>query len=107
TLSQQLQGVSYASGDLSLVGRVRQYGVTASVGHRLTPTATLTLTAGDQKTSDSGPLAGNDLRTFTAAVSETLTQGVTGMLLVRHSRFASRSNPYTESAIVGSIGMTF
>ena len=106
-MSQQLQGLTYAAGDLSLAARIQQTTATAAFVHRLTPTASFTLTVSDQKTSDFGALAGNELRLVSAGLSDTLTRLITGTLTLRHARFTSPSQPYTESAIIGSLGMTF
>ena len=83
------------------------WAATAAFVHRLTPTASFTLTVSDQKTSDVGVLAGNELRLVSAGLSDTLTRLITGTLTLRHARFTSPSQPYTESAIIGSLGMTF
>lgn len=107
SVSQQLQGLTYAAGDLSLAARIQQTTATAAFVHRLTPTASFTLTVSDQKTSDFGALAGNELRLVSAGLSDTLTRLITGTLTLRHARFTSPSQPYTESAIIGSLGMTF
>lgn len=107
SVSQQLQGLSYAAGDLSLAARIQQTTASAALVHRLTPTASFTLTISDQKTADAGALAGNELRLVTAAVSDALTRLLSGTLTLRHARFTSPTQPYTESAIIGSLGMTF
>ena len=86
---------------------VRQQGLSLSLSHRLTPGASIVVSVSQQKTKDSGSLAGNDLKTITATWSAKLGPYSNVTLGVRHADADSDLNPYQESAVIGSIRMQF
>ncbi len=100
-------GSDLASGDLADVGRIRQRGLTISLSHRLTPSSSLVFSSSLQDTAGVGTRSGNQLRSITATWSARLGQSSSVSLGVRHSDFDSDSNPYQESAVIGSVRMQF
>lgn len=96
-----------AGGDLASGNPVHQRGLSVSFTHRLTSDASLALSASQQKTASSGNRSGNDLRTITATWSARLGPYSNVSLGVRHAVADSDSNPYQESAVIGSIRMQF
>jgi uncharacterized protein (PEP-CTERM system associated) len=105
--NERIEGVTYATGDLSQVDKVRQLGFTLGVSHRLTPTSSVALTASRQRTLDAAPLPGTDQRLLTASWSATLGSNLTGTITLRHTEFDSVTSPYNESALIGSVAMRF
>lgn len=93
--------------DLADGRRVRQQGYSLSVAHRLTPHASLVIAASQQRTLDAGDRAGNDLQTITATWTARLGRQTSTSLGLRHTRSDSETNPYHESALIGSIRMQF
>lgn len=96
-----------AGGDLANGNTVRQRGLSVSLSHRLTPEASLAVTASQQKTAGSGTLPGNGLRTLVITWSARLGPYSNVSLGVRHAVADSDINPYQESAVIGSIRMQF
>jgi hypothetical protein len=105
--SRRIAGVSYAVGDLSLTDRVRETGWSVGLSHRLSPLSTLSLRTSQQKTLDSGPLVGNELRESSISYSATLGVRTTGIVELRHTEFESPTSPYNETALVGSVSFRF
>jgi hypothetical protein len=105
--SRRIAGVSYAVGDLSQTDRVRETGWSVGLSHRLTPLSSLSLRTSQQKTLDSGPLIGNELRESAVVYSATLGARTTGVVELRHTEFDSPTNPYNETALVGSVSFRF
>lgn len=91
----------------SSLSGVRQQGWTLSLSHRLTPEASLVVTLSDQHTSGNGSLPGNQLKSLLATWSSRLGPYTNVSLGLRHSQFDSETNPYTESAVLGSVRMQF
>ncbi|MBK1686121.1 TIGR03016 family PEP-CTERM system-associated outer membrane protein [Rubrivivax gelatinosus] len=105
--TERLGDQQYDAGDLAIVPRVRQYGLTAGLGHRLTPKASMSLTATLLKTLDEDTQPGTELRRLELSVSNELGARTQGTLAVRRVWFDSETNPYRESAIVGSLNYRF
>jgi uncharacterized protein (PEP-CTERM system associated) len=99
--------ISDPDDDLADGRRVRQQGYSLSVAHRLTPHASLVIAASQQRTLDAGDRAGNDLQTITATWTARLGRQTSTSLGLRHTRSDSETNPYHESALIGSIRMQF
>jgi uncharacterized protein (PEP-CTERM system associated) len=95
------------AGDLSNGAPVRQQGASLGVSHQLTPSASLTLTGVQQTTLDSGAQLGNRQRSVNLAWSLTPGPHTSLTLSARHTRFTSATNPYTESAAIGSLSLRF
>jgi hypothetical protein len=105
--SRRIAGVSYAVGDLSTTDRVRETGWSVGVSHRLTPLSSLALRTSMQKTLDSGPQIGNELRESAVVYTATLGVRTSGLVELRHTEFDSPTNPYNETALVGSVSFRF
>jgi hypothetical protein len=105
--NRRIAGVSYAVGDLSTTDRVRETGWSVGLSHRLTPISTLALRTSLQRTLDSGPLLGNELRESAIVYSATLGVRTTGNIELRHTEFDSPNNPYNETALTGSLSFRF
>jgi hypothetical protein len=105
--SRRIAGVSYAVGDLSETDRVRETGWSVGLSHRLTPLSSFSLRTSRQKTLDSGPLVGNELRESSIFHSATVGVRTTGVVELRHTEFDSPTNPYKETALIGSLSFRF
>jgi len=105
--TSRLDGVVYGEGDLSQVDQVRQLGYSVAVSYRLTPVSSLAFVGARQKTLDAGSQPGNDQRSATLSWSSSLGPRMTTSLALRHTLFESDSNPYNESAIIGSLSLRF
>lgn len=84
-----------------------QTALSIAWSHRLTPDATLAIAASQQNTRGNGIQAANDLRSVTVTWSSALGRYSNVSLGLRHTQFDSETNPYTESAVLGSIRMQF
>lgn len=94
------------SGDIFEQNRdIRQRGLSVVLAHRLTPLSTLTL--GINQRRNIGDLETTRLLSTSLQWSTSLGPRTKLSLLGRHSSFKSSSQPYTESALVGTLGMTF
>lgn len=101
--SQALDRVSNAGNN----SNVKQMGFTSTLSHRLTATASASLTAADLRTLSNGVQDATELRTLVLGVSEQLTRMITGALSLRYSDFDSTASPYRESAITASVAVRF
>ncbi|MEO6664263.1 MAG: TIGR03016 family PEP-CTERM system-associated outer membrane protein, partial [Rubrivivax sp.] len=88
-------------------GSVTQHGFTATLSHRLTPTASASISASQSRTASSGSQSGNDLRSVNLTLSEQLSRRVSGNLSARYSDFDSPTQPYREAALQASINVRF
>lgn len=94
-------------GDLANTNRVRQQGLSVSLTHRLTPESSFVVTASQQRTPSSGNFGGSDLQSVVATWSTRLGPHASASLGLRHNRFDSDTNPYNESALIGSVRLQF
>ena len=85
-----------AGGDLANGNTVHQRGLSVSLSYRLTPEASLAVTASQQDTVASGNQPGNGLRTISATWSSRLGPYTNVSLGVRHAVADSDINPYTR-----------
>ncbi len=100
-------GNGLAVGDLAQMDRIRQQGGTLSWSHRLAPETSFILTAGLQHTDARGSEPSNELRSLVASWSERLGPRSSLTVSVRHSDFESVTNPYRESALIGTFNLQF
>ncbi|NML14397.1 TIGR03016 family PEP-CTERM system-associated outer membrane protein [Azohydromonas caseinilytica] len=99
-----LPGVSV--GDILSNETIDQQGYSMTLAHRLTPLSTLTL--GYTQRRAAGSVNGSTtLRSGTAQWSTKLGPRTTLLLLGRHARSKGGLEPYTESALIGTFGLTF
>ncbi len=89
------------------IGGIKQHGFTATLSHRLTPTASASASASLLRTGSSGAQEGNDLRSLSLSVSEQLTRMISASLSARYSDFNSATQPYRESALTASFNVRF
>lgn len=100
-------GERAAAGGTDQPGRVKQHGLTLAWSHRLSPESSLVVTASSQRSQGEARQPGNDLRSITTSWTSRLGPYTSLSLGVRHVDFDSESNPYTESALFGSLRMRF
>ncbi len=93
---------------ISNLSRVEQQGYSLSFAHRLTPLTALNLVGSRQRT-ESGEFAvvTTTMTTYRAGITTRFGSKTVGSLYARYSQFDSPTNPYDESAIVGSISFLF
>lgn len=84
-----------------------QTGLALGLSHRLDPVSSLSLTASQQHTKARGTFGGSDLQSLVLTWSTRLGPQTSGSLSLRHSRFDNDTNPYNESAVIGSLRMQF
>lgn len=109
--SRRVDEVASVDDDLSSADAVRQLGLTMAVSHRLTPTMALTLSASRLKTLDAenanDVLPGNEQRTVNLIWTNILGRRTTASLTLRHAVADGETNPYVESALIGSVSFRF
>jgi uncharacterized protein (PEP-CTERM system associated) len=93
-------------GDLTN-GAVRQQGLSVTMSYRLTSDTSFVVSLSEQRTPGVGVQAGNETRTVVASWATPVGRRSNLSLSVRHTRFDSDTNPYHESAIIGSYRMQF
>ncbi|MDE2276760.1 MAG: TIGR03016 family PEP-CTERM system-associated outer membrane protein [Burkholderiales bacterium] len=106
TATQPL-GAGSAGGDLATVTLLRQQGASLGLSQRLTATSTLTATYLLQRTLDAGAQPGNRQRLALLGWTEALGPRTNAGLTLRHTVFDSATNPYQESAVIGTFSMRF
>ena len=108
-----LQAYSSESSQLDLLtsvpgnGLVRQYGVTAGVSYRLTPTASASLNGSLLRTLATATQDGNELKSLGLSLSEQLGKRTSAALSARYSVFNGPVNPYRESSLSGNLSLRF
>ncbi|MBG6080374.1 TIGR03016 family PEP-CTERM system-associated outer membrane protein [Rubrivivax gelatinosus] len=107
TESSRLGEQQYVGGDLAIVPRVRQLGLTFSAAHQLSRRASLGLSASVLKTLEEQTQPGTDQRRLELSWSNELGARTNGTLAVRRVWFDSDFSPYQETAIVGSLNYRF
>jgi uncharacterized protein (PEP-CTERM system associated) len=100
-------GAGGAQGDLANANAVRQQGLSVGFSHRLTPESSLVVTASLQRTPAAGTFGGSDQQSVVATWSTRLGRTASGSLGLRHTRYDNDSNPYNESAVIGSLRLQF
>ncbi len=101
--SQVLDSQLLAPGD----GRVRQRGYTGSVGYKLNPLDSISLTGSRQRTLGNEIRLGNDLKSLSLGWTGQLGRRTSATLSARHTVFNSNTNPYQESSLSGSVSLRF
>lgn len=84
---------------------IRQRGFSMLLTHRLTPLSRVTLDFTQRR--NIGDTDSTRLRSTTAQFSTSLGPRTSFSLSARHADFKSSTQPYTESALTGSVSMTF
>ena len=86
---------------------VRQRSYTSSVGYRLTPTATLSLTGSRLMTLGTEARQGTDLKSLSMGYSDQLSRLVGMTLNIRYSVFNSPTDPYREISATAAVSLRF
>jgi uncharacterized protein (PEP-CTERM system associated) len=105
--SSRLDTLSTAVDDLSNGSVVRQSGFSVNYSHRLTPNSSMSVLASTSQSSDSLGLQDNSNRTLNLTFSTKLGLKTTAGVSARHVVFESNTNPYSESAITGTVNVQF
>ena len=105
--STERVGVSSSGVDDTSNGRVRQQGFIFSLTHRFTADSSIVVTASSQRSLAAGAQPANNLRSVLATWTAQLGRYTSMSLGVRHQTFDSDTNPYQESAVIGSVRMRF
>lgn len=105
--SSRLDTVSSAVDSLSNSAVIRQSGLSLSYAHRLTPDSSVNVLALLQQSSDSLGLLDSNSRSVNLSFSTKLSAKSTAVVSGRRVIFESNANPYTESAITGTLNVQF
>lgn len=92
-------------GALDSSSEIRQHGFGLTLSHRLTPVSAVTLGYTQRQTSST--LVQTTLRSLTAQWSTQLNSQAKFSLLGRHARFSGSTESYTESALIGTLGIIY
>lgn len=104
--TERLDNVVAVSDALALNGSIRQHGYSLTLSHRLTPLSDLSLSLTQTRSTGRNSIT-TELRSATAQWSTRLGPRSTFSLLGRRSLFTSSTQPYDESALIGTFGTTF
>ncbi len=88
-------------------GPVRLLGGTGTLSHRLTPTASISLTGSRQKTLGTRTRRGNDLKSLALSWSGQLSRHASTSLGARYTVFNSDIDAYRETSVTASISLQF
>lgn len=103
-----LFGTQTAPGDpLAQANSIGQRGYTITFSHRLTPSSSFSVTGSQQRADSVGTTPGTDLKSIVSTWSESLGRRSSVSVSVRYSTFDSATNPYHESALIGSFSHRF
>ena len=106
TSTEQLRRATDTGDDLAQNGSVRQRGLTTSVSHRLTPNVAANGSLSWQR-SEGEANRGSNLRSLSAGLSGQLGPRLQGQITARYTRSTGSFSPYTERAVVASLGYQF
>lgn len=107
SLSSRLDTARASSDDFASSDHVRQMGLSINYAHRLTPHTSFNLMVSKQDSSGSGGLQDTSLRSLLFNLSTRLGRQTSAALGFRRVVFESRTAPYDESAITGTLSMQF
>ncbi len=96
-----------AADDLSKSDRIRTSSLGLNLSHRLTPLSTVNLTGTWLQTTGSLAVQSNKQRTLFAQYSSSLARNANWSLALRRSLYETRLVPYSESAVIATIGLRF
>lgn len=105
--SRRLDNVSTAQDDLSASENIRQSGITVTLGHRLTPTAGLSLTLSKLRTRGDLASQATDLQSLNLSWTGQIGLRSSLSFGARRVEFDSPSAPYDESAVFATLSMQF
>ncbi len=105
--SSRLDTLSNAIDDLSNANSIRQTGLSVSYAHRLTPDTSMNVTGLNQHSSDSSGLQETVTNSVNLGFSTRLGLKTTAAINARRVVFDSRTSPYIETAITGTVTVQF
>ncbi len=88
-------------------GRVRQYGGTVTLSHRLSTQWSVSLTGDVQRTLDNADNPGNDLRSLNLGWTGSVGPHASTSFGVRYTDYASVIDPYAESTVYAALSLRF
>lgn len=106
TSTRQLRRATDTGDDLATNGSVRQRGFTTSVSHLLTPDMSANSSLTWQRNEGDGN-RGSSLRSFSAGLTSQLGPRTQAQLSARYTRSTGSFTPYTERAVVATLGYQF
>jgi uncharacterized protein (PEP-CTERM system associated) len=107
TRGVRIDPVSIAIDDFANNNLVRQRGASISLAHRTTPVAALNLIASVDRTSGNEAAQSATLRSVRLYWTDLFGPRGDYSLGIRHSRFSSVANPYTETGVTATLGLRF
>lgn len=105
--STKLDTLSTAVDDFLTSSVVTQNGLSANYAYQLTPRTTLSLGASRQSSSGNNGVAGTTSRSLNVNLSTQLTREASASVGARRVVFESATNPYSETAVTGSVQVQF
>jgi len=105
--SRKLDTLSTAVDDFVTSSVVSQNGFGVNYAYRLTARSSLTLAAARQASSGNNGVASTASKSFNVNLSTQLTRDASATLGARRVIFDSTTNPYTETAVTGSVQVQF
>lgn len=107
TETSRLDTISTAIDDLANATLIRQTGLSVSYAHRLTPDTSVNLTGLSQRSSDSSGLQETSSNSVNLGVSTRLGLRTSAAVNARRVIFESKTSPYNETAITGTVNVQF
>lgn len=107
TDTSRLDSFSTAVDDLSNAGAVRQTGLSVNYAHRLTPESSMNLTGLNQHSTDSRGLQESTSNSISLGFTTRLGLRSTAAVNARRVIFDSKTSPYNETAISGTVNVQF
>jgi uncharacterized protein (PEP-CTERM system associated) len=104
--SRRVDTQSSAVDDTVAGNDVRQRGLTFTLSHRLTPSASLSVLASGTRGQESAGRR-TDLRSVSAFWSERLGPRTNFSLGVRHAEYEADIDPYIENAVIANLSLRF
>lgn len=105
--TRSLNDVPQTTGDLARGGLIRQSGINLSLGHRLTPSSSLSLSIDQQRNRGTAGQGATDLLSINLNWSAQLGRRSSVSLAARHANFDSPTSPYVENAVIATYGYRF
>jgi uncharacterized protein (PEP-CTERM system associated) len=93
--------------DLLNTGQIKQQGLSVSLSHRLTPLASVSLTANYQRSRGDLTSQSTSLKSVTANWNVRLGRQLSGQFGLRHAQFYSLTQPYRENALFVTLVQQF
>lgn len=99
--------IAAAADDFTNTALVHQRGLSVNVSHRLTPLQTVSLLGSYLRTRGDLVTQNTSLRALTLTWANRFSEKTTGSVGLRLSDFGSPTQPYTETAVIGTLNMRF